>query len=77
MVVKMVVWRSWCDGVMAFVDGDDSGQKTIGIDFGIPFMQFTTNDWPIMDLKHVTELNFLINFSLPCAYFLAISFVFL
>ena len=36
MVVKMVVWRRWCDGVMAFVDGDDSGQKTIGVDFGIP-----------------------------------------
>ena len=53
--VKMAVWRRWCDGVMPFVDGYDSGQKTMGVGFGIP-LHAICDKWRTW--KHVTELNF-------------------
>ena len=34
-----------------------------------PFMQFVTNDWPVMDPKHMTELNFLKTFFLAMPTF--------
>ena len=55
---------------MAFVDGDEGGQKTMGIDFSIP--QFATNDWPMMDLKHVTELKYFL--AIPTSWQFRLSF---
>jgi len=55
---------------MAFVDGDDSGQKMMGVDFGIPFTQFAMYDWPMMvpEARDRTELFFIYT-SLPCLLF--------
>ena len=62
---------------MAFVNGNDSGQKKMGIDFATP-LHASCDKWLAHDgsKARVTELNFFKFF--PChAYFLAISFVFL
>jgi len=74
MVVVAWRWRSDDDGAMVwwhlFMEMTAVRGRWALI-FLSPFTQFATNDWPMMDLKHVTELNFFL-FTLPChAYFLA------
>ena len=74
MMVVAWRWRSNDDGAMVwwhlFMEMTAVRGRWALI-FLSPFTQFATNDWPMMDLKHVTELNFFL-FTLPChAYFLA------
>ena len=62
MMVVVWRWRSDDNGVMAFVDTDDSVQKTMGIDFGIPLHRicdaWLAHDGTWWYLKHVIELIF-------------------
>ena len=46
----------WSDGIN-FVDGDDSGQKTMGIDFGIP-LHAICNKWLAHDGPEARDWTF-------------------